>query len=83
MKPQQLGLMINPESGQVAIVLKKPRTTVLVRDVTNDFILMQVAEIMNTERSDVTGVSREYTVRDASGAVIVAEVTCRIISHVK
>lgn len=82
MNPRQLGLMMHPESGRVAIVLKKPRATEMIRDVTTDFVLMQVAEILNEGGKDAKGIAREHVVTDAYGNRLTVEVTCRILERV-
>jgi len=73
---------MHPSSGRVAVVLKKPRDTVMLRDVTVDFVLMQVAEILNDEPG-AEGISREHVVTDSHDNVLTVEVTCRILSQVR
>lgn len=82
-KPNQLGLMMHPETGRVAVVLLKPRDTIMLKDVTKDYVLMQVAEVMNNgEDPDAEGVAREHVVTDSHGNVLTVEITCRILSKV-
>lgn len=82
-KPNQLGLMMHPENGRIAVVLKKPRDTIMLKDVTTDFVLMQVAEILNNpEDPDAVGIAREHVVTDSYGNVLTVEITCRIVSKV-
>lgn len=64
MNPKQLGLMIHPDTGRVVIVLKKPRTTQVLKDVTADFALMQAAEIL---KGDGTSMENVYDATDSFG----------------
>lgn len=82
-KPNQLGLMMHPELGRVAVVLKKPRDTIMLKDVTVDFVLMQVADILNNDEDpEAIGTSREHVVTDSFGNVLTVEITCKILSKV-
>lgn len=82
-KPNQLGLMMHPDNGRVAVVLKKPRDTVMLKDVTVDFVLMQVAEILNNpDDPEAVGIAREHVVTDSHGNVLTVEITCKILSRV-
>lgn len=81
-KPNQLGLMMHPENGRVAVVLKKPRDTTMLKDVTVDFVLMQVAEILNQEDDpEAIGITREHKVTDSYGNELEVEITCKILSR--
>lgn len=80
-KPNQLGLMMHPVTGAVAVVSKKPRDTVMLRDVTTDFVLMQVAEILNSDDPEAEGVAREHVVTGPTGSRLTVEITCRILKR--
>lgn len=82
MKPNQLGLMMHPENGRIFIVLKKPKTTTIVRDVTTDFVLMQAAEILAQE-DGTEGIVREHVATDVYGNVLELEITARITRQSK
>ena len=78
MNPKQLGLMVRPGSGRVFIVAKKPANTLVVKDVTEDFVLMQAAEIL---REEAEGIETLYKVTHPTGEVIEIEVTARIVAQ--
>ena len=77
MNPKQLGLMMQPGSGRIFIVLNKPKATAALKDVTTDFTLMLAAEILKEEAE---GVERVYEAADIYGNVMEVEVTAKIVS---
>lgn len=80
MNPRQLALMIHYATGRVLIVLRKPKSTPVLKDVTADFALMLAAEIM---ANSGTGMVNTYEARDPAGNVLEIEVTARIVSERK
>jgi hypothetical protein len=80
MNPKQLGLMIHEATGRIVIVLKKPKTTQVLKDVTTDFALMHAAEIL---KHDAEGTSNVYEATDRYGNVLEIEITAKLISQRK
>lgn len=80
MNPRQLSLMTQPGSGRMFVVLRKLHTTQVLKDVTDDFALMMVAEI---KIAGGTGLEQLFEARDRYGNVIEIEVTAKIVSERK
>lgn len=77
-KPQQLGLMIYPETQRVVIVLRKPNDTIAIKDVTTDFTLMLAADIM---KEGVRGIEQDFVATDPHGNELTLRVHAEIVSQ--
>lgn len=78
MKPNQVRLMTKPGTGNVFLVEEKPgQRPKPVKDVTDDFVLMQAAEIL---LADAAGIATLYCVKHPNGEVLEIEITA-IITH--
>lgn len=76
MNPKQLRLMVRPGEGTVHLVADKPGTRpVVVRNMTDDFVLMQAAEIL---REECEGIETVYRVTHSNGDVLELTITAQI-----
>ena len=81
MKPNQLRIMGRPGAGTVHLIVEKPgQKPQVIKDVTDDFILMQAAEIL---REGGTGIETLYRVTHPNGDVVELELTARLITHAR
>lgn len=80
-KPQQLGLMIYPETQRVVIVIRKPNDTIAIKDVTTDFTLMLAADILKDEGS--VGFEQDFVALDPYGNELTLRLRAEIVSERK
>lgn len=79
-KPQQLGLMIYPETQRIVIVIRKPNDTIAIKDVTTDFTLMLAADIL---RDDGVGFEQDFVALDPYGNELTLRLRAEIVSERK
>lgn len=73
MKPNQLRLMTKPGTGRVYIVHEKPgQRPQVLKDVTDDFVLMQAADIL---AEGGVGMETTYQVTHPNGDEIEVDMT--------